>query len=121
MPVSFQLLPAALHDLTPIHERAFVVPPDARLFGEKAYNSAADEATILDETDVRLIPVRRANMQPHVWFLDDIELRDYRHTIETVNSQCEKMGLERLYARTNPGFELKVLATIIALSCTNMA
>ena len=47
-------------------------------------------------------------------------LRDYRHTIETVNSQCEKMGLERLYARTNPGFELKVLASIIALSCTNM-
>jgi len=43
-----------------------------------------------------------------------------RH-IETVNSQCEKMGLERLYARTNPGFELKVLATIIARSCTNMA
>ena len=36
MPVSFQLLPAALHDLTPIHERAFVVPPDARLFGASA-------------------------------------------------------------------------------------
>jgi len=29
-------------------------------------------------------------MQPHEWFLDDIELRDCRHTIETVNSQCEK-------------------------------
>lgn len=121
IPVSFQLLPAAFHDLTPIHELAFVLPPDARLFGDKAYNSAADEATMLGETDVRLIPVRRANMQPHAWFLDEIELHDYRHTIETVNSQCEKMGLERLYARTNPGFELKVLATMIALSCTNMA
>ena len=75
---------------------------------------------MLEETGVRLIPVRRSNMQPHEWFLDDIELREYRHTIETVNSQCEKMGLERLYARTNPGFELKVLASIIALSCTNM-
>jgi hypothetical protein len=92
----------------------------ARLFGDKAYNSAPDETTILDETGVRVIPMRRANMQPHAWFLDDIELREYRHTIETVNTQCEKMGLERLYARTNPGFELKVLATIIALSCTNM-
>jgi hypothetical protein len=30
------------------------------------------------------------------------------------------MGLERLYARTTPGFELKVLASIIALACTNM-
>lgn len=120
VPVSFQLVPGALHDLTPIHELAVVLPPGARLFGDKAYNSALDEATILAETGVRLIPVRRANMQAHAWFLDDIELRDYRHTIETVNSQCEKMGLERLYARTNPGFELKVLATIIALSCTNL-
>jgi hypothetical protein len=75
---------------------------------------------MLHETEVRLIPARRANMQPHAWFLDDIELRDYRHTIETVNSQCEKMGLERLYARTNPGFELKVLASLIALAYTNL-
>src|SRR5215211_2032351 len=120
VPVSFQLVPAAFHDLTPIHELAVVLPPNARLFGDKAYNSASDEASILDETGVRLIPVRRATMQPHAWFLDEIELRDYRHTIETVNSQCEKMGLERLYARTNPGFELKVLASIISLSCTNM-
>jgi hypothetical protein len=120
VPVSFQLLPAAFHDLTPLHEVAFVLPGGARLFGDKGYNSAADEASMLDETGVRLIPVRRANMQPHGWFLDEIELRDYRHTIETVNSQCEKMGLQRLYARTNGGFELKVLASIIALACTNM-
>lgn len=73
-----------------MHELAFVLPPDARLFGDKAYNSVADEATILGATDVPLSPVRRANMQPHEWFLDDIELCDCRHTIETVNSQCEK-------------------------------
>lgn len=120
IPVSFQLLPAAFHDLTPLHELAVVLPPGARLFGDKAYNSAADEASMLADTTVRLIPVRRAKMQPHAWFVDEIELRDYRHTIETVNSQCEKMGLERLHARTNPGFELKVLASIIALACTNM-
>jgi hypothetical protein len=120
LPVNFRLLPAAFHDLTPLHELAVVLPAGARLFGDKAYNCAADEASILAETDVRLIPARRANMQQHEWFLDDIELREYRHTIETVNSQCEKMGLERLYARTNSGFELKVLASIIALACTNL-
>src|SRR5215203_7418432 len=68
IPVSFQLLPAAFHDLTPIHELAFAVLPNARLFGDKAYNSAADEASMLGETEVRLIPVRRTNMQPHAWF-----------------------------------------------------
>lgn len=59
-------------------------------------------------------------MKPHEWFIVDIELREYRHTIETVNSQCEKIGLERLYARTNTGLELKVLTSIIALACMNL-
>ena len=36
------------------------------------------------------------------------------------SSQLEKMGIERLDARTNAGFELKVHATLIALICTNM-
>jgi len=31
----------------------------------------------------------------------------------------EKMGVERLHARTNVGFELKVYASLIALACTN--
>jgi hypothetical protein len=52
--------------------------------------------------------------------MDDIEVRAYRHPIETVNSQLETMGIERLYARPNAGVELKVHATLIALICTNM-
>lgn len=59
-------------------------------------------------------------MEPHAWFVDDIELRDYRHMIETVNSQREKIGVERLHTRTNPGFEVKVHASIITLACTNI-
>ena len=85
----------------------------------KAFNSADDEASILAETDVCLMPIRKANMQPHAWFLDELEVREYRHTIETVNSQLEKMGVERLHARTNVGIELKVYASLIALACTN--
>ena len=69
---------------------------------------------------MRLVARRRKNMKPHDSFLDDIELDEYRHTIETVNSQLEKMGVERLHARTNVGFELKVHAALIALSCTNL-
>jgi hypothetical protein len=90
VPVSFQLLPAAFHDLTPLHELTVVLPRAARLLGDKAYNSAADEATLLAETGVRLIAVRRNNMQPHTWFVDDIELQDYRHTVETVDSSARK-------------------------------
>ena len=120
VPVRFQLLAAGFHDLTPLHELAYGLPQGARLFGDKGYNSAPDEASMLADTKVRLVPIRRSNMRPHEWFVDDLELRDYRHTIETVNSQLEKMGVERLHARTNIGIELKVHASLIALSVTNM-
>ena len=52
--------------------------------------------------------------------MDAIELRAYRHTIETVNRHLEKIGSERLPRGANAGFELKVHATLIALICTNM-
>ena len=120
IPVRFRLVPAAFHDLTPIPELARVLPRGARLLGDKAYHSQADAATMLQETGVRLIAVRRANMAPHPWFLDELELRAYRRTIETVNSPCEKMGRTRLPARTQAGLELKVCASLIALVCTNM-
>ncbi len=100
VPVAFHILPASLHDLTPLHELTAGLPTGARVFGDKGYNSADDEASILAETGVRLIPIRRANMKPHAWFLDELELREYRHTIETVNSQLENMGVQRLHART---------------------
>ncbi len=67
IPVSFQLVPAAFHDLTPLHELAVVLPAGARLFADKAYNSAADEASMREATGVRMLPVRRANMKPHAW------------------------------------------------------
>ncbi len=115
----FTMLPGALHDLTPVHELTADLPAGARVFGDKGYNSAADEASIEQAVQVRLIPVRRKNMQPHAWFLDELELREYRPTIETVNSQAEAMGLERLHVRTNAGFELKVHASLLALQCWN--
>ena len=56
---------------------------------------------------MRLVPVRRAKMRPHAWLMDAIDVRAYRHTIETVNRQLEKMGIERLHSGVNAGFELK--------------
>jgi hypothetical protein len=57
-------------------------------------------------------------MENHTW-QDREELREYRKSIETVNSQLERMGVERMYARTNGGFELKAPASLLALAFTN--
>lgn len=118
-PVRFTLLPASLHDLTPIHELADALPEGARLFGDKGYISAPDARAILEACGVHVIAQPRDNMAPLDW-ADEFDLRLYRHAIETVNSQLEKMGVERLYARTNPGFMLKVHASMTALACTNL-
>ena len=61
LPVSFAMVAGGYHDLTPIHELTFVLSDGACVLGDKGYNSAADEATIFDETGVRLIPIRRRN------------------------------------------------------------
>jgi len=119
LPVSFDLLPAALHDLAPIHELTVQLPCGACVYADKGYNCLPDETTIFQETGVRLIPIRRNNMQPHDW-VDDFDLRLYRRRIETIYSQLESMGLERLHARTNTGFQIKLHASLLALAFTNL-
>jgi hypothetical protein len=118
VPVAFALLPAAFHDLTPVHELTVSLPSGSCAYGDKAFNSKADEASILAETGVRLVPIRKANMAPNRW-ADKLALREYRPRVETTNSQLEAMGIQRLHARTNPGFELKVQASLLALTIIN--
>ncbi len=45
-------LPAALHDMTPVHALTYGLPTGARVFGDTAFNSNGDEATILAERNV---------------------------------------------------------------------
>ena len=57
-------------------------------------------------------------MEPHHW-IDELDLETHRKGIETINSQLESMGLQRLKARTNQGFDMKVQASLIAVMTTN--
>ena len=118
VPVAFALPPGALHDLPPVHELTCGLPAGAAVSADKAYNSKADEASILADTGVRLVPLRRANMRPNAW-ADKLALRAHRQRSETTNSQLEAMGLPRLHVRTTAGLELKVHASLLALACIN--
>lgn len=113
IPVAFSVLPASYHDLTPIFELSAELPPNATLYGDKGYNYADGEHFLADE-GLRLVPIRKKNMQSHPW-ADEYDLRLYRKGIETRNSQLESMALDRLHARTNAGFDIKVQASLIAL------
>ena len=125
VPVRFQLLPGAWHDLTPIYELTFGLPKGAYVYADKGYVSdvvrrALRPTVQRDKRDgVHLVAWRKSNMKPNS-FEEWCGLRRYRHSIETVNSQLEKMGIQRLHARTNQGFALKVLACLFALTCINL-
>lgn len=119
LPVAFDLLPASEHDLTPIHELTVGLPAGAAVLGDKGYISADDARTIFEQTGVRLVSIRRQNMTPNTW-ADDFDLRLYRKRIETVYSQLEAMGMQRLHTRTNSGFDLKAWASLLALAFTNL-
>lgn len=118
VPVAFDLLPGGLHDLTPIHELTYGLPTGAAVYADKAYNAGGDEATILADTGVRLVPLRKANMRPNRW-ADKLALRAYRKRIETLYSQLAAMGVQQLHARTNGGVELKLHAALLAALLTN--
>ncbi len=62
VPVSFALLEASHHDLTPVHELCYVLPEGSCVYGDKGYNSSDDEASLLQETAVKLVPARRKDM-----------------------------------------------------------
>jgi hypothetical protein len=102
-----------------LHELAFCLPAGASIFGDKGFISADDANTLLDDTGVRLVTSKRKNMAPNDW-ADDYDLALYRKRIESVYSQLESMGLQRLHARTNLGFDLKAFASLLALAFTNI-
>jgi hypothetical protein len=118
LPVAFELLPGAVHDLTPIYELSVDLPDGAVVYGDKAYNDAGAESFLSDEGQ-RWVPIRKKNMQPHTW-ADEYDLELYRKGLETVNSQLESMGVEHLRARTNTGLEIKLHASLLALWGTNI-
>ncbi len=118
IPVSFDLLPASFHDLTPLHELMERLPSGATVYADKGYNRADDEAWIEGETGIRLVPRRKENRVPNT-LTEMFGLQRYRGRIETVNSQLAAWAVQRLHARTHEGWLCKVVASLFALFCVN--
>jgi hypothetical protein len=113
VPVTFDMLPAKWDELVPVQHLLADLPDGSLVVADKGYVSQKDEL-ISAAAGVRLIPKYRKNMRGNSR-KDRNLIRQHRSTIETVNSQLEKMGIQRLHARTQLGFGLKVIASLIAL------
>jgi hypothetical protein len=68
---------------------------------------------------VRFMPTHRRHRTGHTGE-DAALIRPYRSRLETVNRHLDNMGLQRLHARPHPGFALKMLASLLALTFTNV-
>ena len=120
VPVSYSLVEASYHDLTPLHELSYALPPETLLYGDKGYLSSEDQASLQEACKIVLVTPKRKNMKEQNTLTELFGLQRYRKGVETVNAQLESMGIQRLRARTNEGFFIKVHASLFALACTNL-
>ena len=93
------------------------------MYADKGYISAATKRALrptIRRDGVHLIAMHKASMNKPNTFEEWCALKEYRPSVETANSQLEKMGIQRLHARTNQGLAIKVLASLLALVCINL-
>ena len=116
LPVAFDILPAAWHDLVPVQYLTAELPTRTQVLADKGYVSDYDENLCYIYGGIDLIPHYRNNMIPN----SDEHLaliKKHRPMIETVYSKLEKMGVQRLHNRSLTGRFLKVYASLLALLC----
>jgi len=118
VPVSFDLLPANWDELVPLQTLLAPLPSGSKVVADKGYISQRDQLMAWEHGGIYLAAKFRKNMRGNS--PEDAQLiRQHRSMIETLNSQLEKMGVQRIHARTNIGFAVKVLASLAALTFTN--
>jgi hypothetical protein len=79
----------------------------------KGYISAKTEEHMYNLYGVRLVVEKRSNMKPN-YKSDNDSIKTNRKRIETLFSQFEKMGLQRIQVRTLKGLFIKVHAAILS-------
>lgn len=116
-PMAFAIVHATCHELTPIEALMAPLHPGSTVWADGAYISQALQLRLLG-TGRRLIPqphkAMKHQLSPHQRAL----MLNYRNAIETAHSVLERMGAQRLHAVTVAGFNIKVLASLLALAFT---
>jgi IS5 family transposase len=112
VPVVFTLRPARRHERSAVSVLLSHLPQGATVVGDGAYVSRKRSA-FWHERSIRLVAKRYGRMSPNT--PEERDLLAHRQMIETVHSQLESMGLQRLRAHTRSGFWLKVICSLLAL------
>ncbi len=91
------------------------LPEQSQVVADKGYIYDRDWGLAYYYGDVTIHTEYRKNMRGE----PNLLVKQHRKQVETVFSQLEKMGIQRIHARTLDGFYLKVMASLSALAFTN--
>jgi len=111
-PLAFTLRPARRHERAALSRLLAHLSPGATVVGDAAYVSRK-RALFWQQRGIRIVAKHYGRMTPNT--ADERRLLQQRQIIETLHSQLESMGIQRLRARTRAGFCLKVICSLLAL------
>lgn len=112
VPLAFTLRPARRHERSAVSRLLSHLPAGAIVVGDGSYVSHK-RSLFWQQRGIRLVAKRYGRMSPNTD--DEQAWLASRQRIETVHSQLESMGLQRLRACTRSGFCLKVMCSLLAL------
>lgn len=115
-PVEFIITPASTADITAFKLMDINLPPNASIYGDKAYTQYSLEDYLQEFEEIKLIADRKINAtRQHsgcVQYLQSV----LRKRIETTFSQLTSMLPRKIHAVTKNGFLLKLIIFIVSFS-----
>ncbi|MFB9864903.1 IS982 family transposase [Rufibacter immobilis] len=113
--VEFEFTPGASADANGLNLLQFQLPPETRLFADKAYNHYGQEANLLEHSGVHLQPIRKGNSRKEDnTYVGNWLRKHYRRHIESDISSLQTLFPKKIHAVTKEGFLLKILGFFLA-------
>ena len=113
-PVQALLCPGGEHDSVPFKHMELTLPIGSELYGDSAYLDYEHEERLLKEKQVRLIAARKSNSRKPLALEDFVNLTHIRGQIESTFGLISRLLPRKIHSITPEGFEIKVLAFIVA-------
>lgn len=114
LPVEFCIMPGAYADISGLVELPLCLPIESDVAADAAYTFYQWEDALLEDEQVRLLVVRKANSKRR----DTPATHDYkqwlRRRIETVFGEIAKLFPKKIHATTLSGFLLKISLFLFA-------
>ena len=114
VPIEFSFSAASVSDIKAFRDLPLNLPEGALLLADAAYTDYSTEELLLNSQDVKLIPKRKSNSKrPHSGG-EELLLQYERNRVETVFSGITHFLPRYIKAKTEKGFCLKVMISILA-------